>query len=105
MLSLPTATPAKMPTPLELRPGLPIEIDHITFSVDDIKDVTYTFAEGELPFAAPQGFKGRSIDLRHGENDFASISFGAGGDVDVFVGHYFEFEDFQFHNLRVIDGW
>jgi hypothetical protein len=105
MISFPVEVPPGMPTATEIRPGLPIQVGKICYSVDDVKDVTYTFAEGELPFAAPPGFKAVSIDLCHGESDFASLSYGTSGEVGVFIGQYVEFEQFHFQNLRPIDGW
>ncbi len=105
MISFAADIPKTLPKATELSPEMPIQIGSILYQVDDIKDVTYAFAEGELPFSAPQGFKGVSVDLSHGENYFASISYTESGDVDVFVGQYLEFEKFQFKNLRQIDGW
>ncbi len=105
MLSFKIPAPSALPKPTELRPDLEIQIGDLLFVVDDIKQVTYTFAEGELPFAAPQGFKGTSVDLRHGENDFASISFSSTGEMDTFVGQYLDFAEFQFQNLRQLDDW
>ena len=105
MISEPVQTPDELPKESDVVPGLVIQIGKLSYTVDDIKQVTYSFAEGELPFAAPQGFHGVSIDLSHGESDFASLSYGANGDVDVFTGKYLEFEKFHFQNVRQLDGW
>jgi hypothetical protein len=105
MMSFPVETPADLPLVGDLKPETTVKIAKTIYQVDDVKDVTYTFAEGELPFAAPMGFKGVSVDLVQGEQQFASISYGSGGDTDVFVGSYLEFDEFHFQNLRQIDGW
>lgn len=94
-----------LPNATQLHSGHPIKISGADYLIDDVKEVTYSFAEGELPFVAPQGFKGTSIDLRRGENEFASISIGQGGDTDVFLGHYVQFDQLHFKNLKEIDGW
>ncbi len=104
MLSFEVTSPVTVPKLTDLEPESEVTIGKIKYLVSDIKTVTYTFAEGELPFIAPQGFKGQSVDLEAGENDFASISYSQEGN-DVFVGHYIEFDDFHFQNLRAIDGW
>jgi hypothetical protein len=105
MMSFPVTKPENLPKVDQVRPDLRIQIGKTGYMVDDIKEVTYSFAEGELPFVAPQGFKGVSVDLRHGESDFASISYDGNGDADVFVGQYLDFDQFHFQNLRQIDGW
>ncbi len=105
MMSLRVENAIQAPKVNEIKLDSSIQIGKILYTVDDIKNVTYSFAEGELPFVAEQGFKGVSVDLLHGEDDFASISYGKNEDIDVFVGQYIEFEQFHFQNLRKIDGW
>ena len=105
MLSFAVENPGSVPSVQDVKPGLSVLIGKISYAVDDVKDITYTFAEGELPFAAPQGFKGVSVDLSEGEDNFASISYGAALETDVFVGQYIEFDQFHFQNLRQVDGW
>jgi hypothetical protein len=111
MISFAVATPPDLPSLTKLRPGSSVRIENTSYDVDDIKQVTYVFAEGELPFAAPVGTRALSIDLSHGESDFASLSAtftdpaGSAGEVDVFLGKYVEFQDFNFENLRPVRGW
>jgi len=105
MLSLPVEVPPNLPAATAIHPGLVVPIGKTEFTVQDVKKVTYAFAEGELPFPAPQGFQGVSIDLAAGSDDFASLSYGDKGDVDVFRGQYIEFADLHLQNLKAIDGW
>lgn len=105
MLSTPVESKPALPTVDKISPGVIVTIGKIDYQVDDVKKITYSFAEGELPFRAPQGYSATSIDLRHGENDFASLSFGGDGAVDVFVGVYLEFDQLHFDNLKAVDGW
>ena len=105
MLSFAVSKPENLPKAAALKPEMQIGLDKILYTVDDIKPITYSYAEGELPFMAAQGYSAISVDLHHGENDFASITYEPSGNADVFIGKYVDFEQFSFQNLRQIDGW
>ncbi len=114
MLSFRGPAPVSLPAAGNLRPGLKLNLGKETYLVDDIREVTYSFAEGELPFPAPQGFRGISVDLRHGEDGFASILYpesAAGGLIasrppgEFYEGKYLDFDKLGFANLRIPDGW
>ncbi len=109
MISFPFEKPDHLPAANEAKPEMTVQIGKTAYQIDDIKQITYSFADGELPFVAAQGFKGISVDLTHGENDFASIRYGKDGgpkdEVEVYVGQYLDFQEFHFQNLRQMDGW
>jgi hypothetical protein len=81
-----------------------VELAGTHFEINDIKDISCAFSEGELPFAAPLGRQSVSIDLIAPKDRFASLDLSAEG-VLAYVGAYQEFSDFKFQNTRKIDGW
>lgn len=84
--------------------GNELTIEGQSYRIDDVKQVRYAGSEGELPFVFQPDKKGVSVDLRAPGGKFASILFGM-GETQFFVGHYLKFSEFQFTNLRVLDGW
>jgi Domain of unknown function (DUF4178) len=84
--------------------GKELSIEGLTYRIDDVKQIRYAGSEGELPYVYYPDKKGVSVDLRAPGGRFASILFGM-GDAQLFVGHYLPFTEFQFTNLRVLDGW
>lgn len=97
--------PGPLQSPDDLKVvGTELPIGDTTYRIDDVKQVRYAGSEGELPFVYQPEKKGVSVDLRAPGGKFASILFGM-GETQLFVGHYLKFADFQFTNLRVLDGW
>jgi Domain of unknown function (DUF4178) len=84
--------------------GQSISINSQQYTVDDIKDVTCSFSQGELPIKALQGRASTSIDLSGQSGAFACIDYSEDG-VALYTGAYQEFNEFKFSNLREIDGW
>lgn len=76
--------------------------DFGVFSVQDIKKTTCLVAEGELPLTAVQDKKSLSVDLSCGLS-MATIEYG--DNIRLFFGHYVDFDNLSFNNLRRIDGW
>ncbi|MEM7040683.1 MAG: DUF4178 domain-containing protein, partial [Bacteroidota bacterium] len=93
-----------IPTPDMVFVNAAIEIKGQHFKVDDVRKVRYAGSEGELPFLFQQGFEATSVDLRSRGGEFASILYGP-DKVEIFVGRYARFDEFQFDFLREIDGW
>ena len=81
-----------------------VDLDGKLYFIEDAREVTYFASEGELPFAFVPKEKAVSVDLRDAQNQFASIAIQKGGKV-VYLGEYVPFEEFQFQNLRTLDGW
>lgn len=77
------------------------------FEVVDIKEAQVQGIQGELPILTYIDRKSVSVDLVGEENNFANvdISLADSKDRKLFLGQYLEFEDFQFTNLRTINGW
>jgi DNA-directed RNA polymerase subunit RPC12/RpoP len=84
--------------------GKSVSLTLATYRITDIKQAECLGSEGELPFKAPQGRKTWSVDLTHGEGQFASIEFGPEG-ARVFEGQYVEWPDLRCGNYRHFEGW
>jgi Domain of unknown function (DUF4178) len=74
------------------------------FEIDDKRRVRCLYSEGELPFNAMQGRESTSVDLRGFDKEMATIEY-ADRECRVYLGAYQDFDEFQFKNLRHIDGW
>ncbi|MFM1847835.1 MAG: hypothetical protein RL417_1309 [Pseudomonadota bacterium] len=95
--------PVAAPDESTLRIGARIDIDRVVFTVKDIKEVLASFAEGELPFAAEQGSKMRSIDLTGPGRLVATLGYSEGGG-EVYIGEIVEFSELQFKRMREFNG-
>ena len=84
--------------------GQKITFENDRFVVDDRRKINYLGSEGELPYVFKHGFKGASIDLRGPNKKFLNFLYGPDGD-QAFAGYYVPFEEFQFKDLRPLDGW
>ena len=84
--------------------GRTIPLAHASYRITDIKQAECIGSEGELPFPAAKGRKTWSIDLTHGEGQFASIELGPEG-LRVFEGQYVEWPDLRCGNYRRFEGW
>jgi hypothetical protein len=82
-----------------------IKIAGVSYRVCDIKECECVGSEGELPFAAPKGRKTQAVDLIAGNNRFAGIEYSQDEPPTVFTGHYVEFDELEFSNLRELEGW
>ena len=71
---------------------------------DDARDVFCLYSEGELPFKAQLGRRSFSVDLSGPHLKMATIEI-TDSEVRIFKGRYLEFDEFNFQNLRRIDGW
>lgn len=72
--------------------------------VEDARNVHVVLAEGELPLQAAQGRKSYSVDLSASGLRMATLEYGSNG-FRAYHGKYQDFDEFQFQNLRQIDGW
>ncbi|HEX4925547.1 MAG TPA: DUF4178 domain-containing protein [Bdellovibrionales bacterium] len=96
---------AQAPELSKISVGTPIATKRGTLTVKDIKNATCVGSQGELPFKAPHGRKSTTADLEGANDDlFGTLDYGPEG-VKLYTGRYGDFEDFQFQNLREIDGW
>ncbi len=95
----------QIPREAEIRPKTVVDLSpNGRYQVDDMRRVHCVFSEGELPMNAVQGRKSLSVDLADHDGGMATIEY-ANAEVRVFIGEYIDFDDFQFQNLRHIDGW
>ncbi len=104
MISFQELEPVNLPAANLLKIDHPLTLKGIRYKVDDIKEVTCTGSEGELPVKSINGRKSVSVDLSGPENSCASIDFSPEGNR-IFIGKYVEFEQLNLKNLREIDGW
>ncbi|MDX1960865.1 MAG: DUF4178 domain-containing protein [Leptospiraceae bacterium] len=93
-----------IPEKNDVHPGGSLTIDKIKYNVIDKRKVVCVGILGELPEQILVGEKFVSVDLISGVSQFANIGYFIDG-KKFFKGSYYEFEDFQFQNLRKIDGW
>ncbi len=94
----------EIPDGEDLAPGMKVQLFGTNYIVEDMKHVTCVGSEGELPYQGIQGRAAISVDLASSGSDFACLDYSTEG-KKLFVGKYLSFEDFQFSNLRKIDGW
>jgi hypothetical protein len=106
MFSFRYSDPPPLPKLKEVSLGTRLTLKHgEIFEVEDIKNAICMGSEGELPFQAPQGRKSTSIDLVSFGQAFACLEYSNDEDTLLYVGKYWDFDSFQFSNLRKIDGW
>lgn len=105
---------AAPPNKDSLQPGRALTLDSQSFQVDDMRKVSCLYSEGELPINAMKGRKSLSVDLRGPSETMATIEYPepsrpgiyAGTEKPrVFIGKYKDFDEFNFKNLRKLDGW
>lgn len=95
-----------LPPASQLFPGTAVMLKaHGKFQVDDIKKAECIGSEGELPIRAPKGRHSVSVDLSGEDGQFACIEYPAGELCRVFLGRYYDFDQFKFSFLRELDGW
>lgn len=75
---------------------------HGSFEVSDIKKNSCVFVEGELPFVPALKTPRTSVDLRGPDSKFATVEQDS---IQLFVGAWVPFDNFNFHHLRELDGW
>lgn len=85
-------------------PGQTIKIGNEQWRVVDVKEGQCTAAEGELPYIPPPGWSRTSIDLVGMNGEFGSIELSHHG-REFYAGHYAEFADLNFSELRKVPGW
>lgn len=96
---------AKVPSSYIVKPEMFIQLTpDDMFQVEDIRNVSCMFSEGELPVNAVKGRESVSVDLTAPKTRMATIEY-ANDQTRIFIGDYQEFDDFKFKNLRQIDGW
>ena len=88
----------------QLKPGQELSLGKDTFVVEDIKSAKSLGATGELPVQTFQGKNNISVDLSGPNEKFASLEFSENEAV-VYLGKYIDFDDFDFDNLKELDGW
>lgn len=92
-----------------LQVGDRIEVKGSQFIVQDLREVTITAAEGELPFRPVIGDLTLSIDAIGEGGRFAGFSVenkkSESLSKQVFLGTYLEFTDFEWSQLRELPGW
>ncbi len=105
---------SNLPFASEVKIGEKYKFQNTIFQVEDIKEATCIGSEGELPFLAPVGRTITSIDLSSADGlSFANLEYEqASAQLTtkltakrLYLGEYLNFDDFNFSNLREIEGW
>ena len=98
----------QIPQAGSIQPGTAVDLDPNggtgIFLVEDMRKVNCIFSEGELPVNAVKGRESLSVDLATANGDMATIEYAKGEDR-LFIGKYLDFDQFEFRDLRRIDGW
>lgn len=98
----------EIPPASNLQPGVAIDLDPRAkvgvFQVEDMRQVSCMYSEGELPINAVRGRESLSVDLATVDADMATIEY-AKDENRLFIGRYQDFDQFEFRDLRRIDGW
>ncbi len=84
--------------------GTRLKIAGDSWLVNDVKRAKCIAAEGELPFAVQAGAERVGVDLTGPQGNFGSIEITAAGNT-FFKGHYAQFEELNFTELRKVPGW
>jgi hypothetical protein len=88
----------------KIKPGQTWEFGHTQYIVDDIKVAKSLGGLGELPVETHKGKSSSFVDLSGPDDTFASIDY-SGSKPRLYMGSYFDFDDFEFENLKELDGW
>lgn len=104
MVSFQVTEPKEIPKLSMLKPSGRVALNGGDYTVEDIREVTCTGSQGELPVKSVKGRKSTSVDLVGASDQFGNIDYSSEGDR-LFFGRYAEFESLKFMNLREIDGW
>lgn len=98
-----------LPLANELAIGKEYKFENIVFHLDDIKEAICLGSEGELPFLSPDGRKVLSADFSSSDGiSFANLEYEKNDKLIIkrlYLGKYLEFDDFNFENLKEIEGW
>jgi hypothetical protein len=103
MMSFDIALSSPPPSREELSPGTSAHIENVTYTVDDRKEVTCSYSEGELPFPAPLGRRTLSVDVSDGRM-FGCLDYSDEG-VRFYRGSFVDFDALRLSNLRTLPGW
>ena len=101
-LAFETEVPPRLAGPAKLGDVVDLAAEH--FRISDIKRATCIGSEGELPFPAPRGRSATYYDMLSPVGGFAGLEDSDEG-RRLYIGHYVEFDDLQFTNLREVEGW
>ena len=83
-LMMPVKPPA-VPAFEALSPGETLDLGgYGSFAITEVREATYSSAEGELPFVAPPGSVFRYADLSGADGSLATLDYGDGPSLDGF---------------------
>lgn len=78
--------------------------NQLKYKVVDIKEAVCLGGEGELPHHIYPNKKIISVDLLGHQGEFASIEITHDA-TRIYVGHYLDWPEFNWNNLRPLEGW
>ena len=103
-VSFPTPPPSRLPPPGEIHSGNPFQWNGKTYVATSLTKAHYKGVQGELPFEYWDKADLLFADLRTTESDFATIDYSEDPPL-LFLGRAVEFDDLNFKNLRLFEGW
>lgn len=104
MVSFEYPDQAGLPALGDLAPETELKIGKAQFAVADIKETVCVGSEGELPFPAPSGRRGSSVDLRDASGRFGCLEYSE-KETRFYSGRYAQFDELRLSGLRTLPGW
>lgn len=99
-----TAPPEPLPPPDHLNRGREFNWFNQRYQLTSLTKARYKGVQGELPFQYWDKHDCLFGDLRTMDGEFATIDYSESPPL-LFMGRAVEFDDLQFKNLRVFEGW
>lgn len=104
MVSFEQTAPEAAQVDLNLNAGARITLAGQSWLVNDVKKARCIAAEGELPFAVAPDALRTGIDLTGPDGGFGTVEIN-GDQRTFYAGHYAQFEELNFTELRQVPGW
>lgn len=97
----------EIPALTEFHLGQSFEVRKSYFTCSDIKTVTYSGSEGELPFKALRDYKSTVYDFSNEDNLFLTVEVPHHAQMErvAYFGNYIDFFKLEPQNIKLFEGW
>lgn len=104
MVSFEQTAPEVAQVDLNVNAGARLTLAGQSWLVNDVKKARCIAAEGELPFAVAPDALRTGLDLTGPDGGFGTVEI-SGDQRTFYAGHYAQFEELNFTELRQVPGW
>ncbi|MBK8038364.1 MAG: DUF4178 domain-containing protein [Verrucomicrobiaceae bacterium] len=104
MVSFEQTAPEVAKVDLNVNAGARLTLAGQSWLVNDVKKACCIAVEGELPFAVAPDALRTGIDLTGPDGGFGTVEI-SGDQRTFYAGHYAQFEELNFTELRKVPGW